>query len=215
MKTNTPSKLTPPQRKGKYTVVKEKVKCASRNEAVTLFRESKKRLQDINHWYDISGKGGVFKMTDAEGKIIEGLPDIGNLIRIELPAPGNHSGDGYDWVRIEEIIDDSTKNKEIYTFRVRPVTNPLERNLETSHFYTNDATSTFTVERKRNMVAAMEEGRNEVPNVQGSFFNKLRNMVVAISAMIGLSKPQWKALLKGILNINKTTKHRTLHRRAL
>lgn len=46
----------------------------------------------------------------------------------------------------------------------------------------------------------MEIGRNEIPNKHPiSFINKIRNVIVAFVAMLGLAKPQWKNLMKGIL----------------
>jgi hypothetical protein len=130
------------------------------------------------------------------------MPVKGNLIRIKLPAPPNQQGDGFDWVRIEEFENskDLLKDEELFGFRVRPVENPLSRSGESAHFYTSDATSSFLVMRKSCTISAMEKGRNEVPNASGSFLNKIRNILIAIPAMLGLSKPQWKNLTDGILN---------------
>jgi hypothetical protein len=45
----------------------------------------------------------------------------------------------------------------------------------------------------------MERGRNEKPNPAGGFLNKVRNAVIAVAAMMGFSKPQWKLLTSAIL----------------
>jgi hypothetical protein len=45
----------------------------------------------------------------------------------------------------------------------------------------------------------MERGRNERPNPVGGFWNRIRNIIIALAAMLGLSVPQWKMLVNGII----------------
>ena len=195
--------IVPEQKKGSETGATARYECSSRHNAILLFNQAKLRLLDINNWYLVSGKKGAeFQLTDASGVPLDAsIPKTGNLIRIKLPAPGNSEGDGFDWVRIEKF--ESAKNQltdeELYGFRVRPVKNPVGESAESAHFYTSDASSTFLVHRKSCIVRAMERGKNEVPNPAGSFLNKVRNIFVAIPAMLGLSKPQWQNLVDGIL----------------
>lgn len=195
--------IIPTQKKGAHTGATSKIELNSRHGAVTLFADAKKRLIDINNWYRISGKKGAeFTLTDANGIPQEKVfPKVGFLIRIKLPAPASPQGDGYDWVRIEKFEEDKNlmKDEEIYGFRVRPVKKPNGESGTSAHFYTSDATSTFLILRVGGIVYAMERGKNEVPNTGGSLINKIRNMLVAIPAMLGLAKPQWKNLTEGIL----------------
>jgi hypothetical protein len=195
--------LIPEQTTGSHTGVTSKFIAATRHDALGLFEQCKRRLLDINHWKQLCGDNGAdFRLTDSEGNLLQNSsPRIGDLIRIELPAPSNNDGDGYDWVRIEafESYKDLIKDEEVFGFRVRPVKNPNDNTGNSAHFYTNDATSTFLVRRVNYTVYALERGRNETPNSSGSFLNKIRNFMIAFAAMIGLSKPQWKNLVNGIL----------------
>lgn len=173
-------------------------------DAKVLFLECKWRLLNINNWYLICGeKGSEFQLTDDDGNPLEkDSPEVGNLIRVKLPSPPNAEGDGYDWVRIEklEATEDTSADEELYGFRVRPVSNPTTKTDARSHFYTGEATSTFLVYRKKNKISVYQRGRNELPNHTGSFINKIRDLLVALLALLGFSKPQWKRLVKGVLN---------------
>lgn len=196
-------KIVPRQVVGSRTGATSSVETRSIRAAVVLYYEAKGRLLDVNNWYRISGKKGArFLLTDAAGNALDAqAPEIGNLIRIELPAPPNETGDGFDWVRVEAFEDhiDDSRDEVSFGFRVRPVSNPASRSSESAHFYTSEATSSFIVVRKGTTVCALERGRNEKPNPTGGFLNRVRNAVIAVFAMIGLSKPQWKLLTRSIL----------------
>jgi hypothetical protein len=200
---STSPHIVPKQVTGSRTGATSKLKTASAEAAEKLFTEAKTRLLDINNWYRFCGKKGAeFCLTDARGNPLRQThPETGNLIRIRLPAPSNEKGDGYDWVRIEawENSKDPAKDEETLGFRVRPVSNPADRSNESAHFYTREATSSFLVKRKGMTVYALERGRNEKPNPTGGLLNKLRNTIVALAAMIGLSVPQWKLLTAALL----------------
>ncbi|MFL5754432.1 MAG: hypothetical protein ACJ76F_13555 [Bacteroidia bacterium] len=123
-------------------------------------------------------------------------------MRISLPGPGNPEGDGYDWVRIEEFENklNQLKDEEIFGFRVRPTANPRGLEKESAHFYTKTASSTFLIVRVADKVTVMEKGRNEKTNTEsGSLITRLRNAAVAVGARLGLARPQWKMLIKGVL----------------
>jgi hypothetical protein len=200
---NLVKQLVPQQKTGQKTGATSKLKAPTRHAALVLFAESKSRLLDINNWQKLCGnKGAEFQLTDENGiHLNTKKPETGNLIKIKLPAPANQNGDGYDWVRIEkfESAKDLIKDEELFGFRVRPVSNPNNRTSGSAHFYTNEASSTFLIYRISSVVYAMELGRNEKPNPTGSLLNKIRNFAIAIVAMLGLSKPQWKSLTDGIL----------------
>jgi hypothetical protein len=192
------------QKRGAKTGATKKVNLPTRHGAIMLFNKAKMRLLDVNSWQALCGTGSAeFQLTDEHGKPLNTIvADKGNLIRISLPAPGNASGSGYDWVRIEEFEHhkELLKDEESYGFRVRPVENPIGNSEASAHFYTKQSTSTFLIVRRANKVIAMERGRNEVPNVSSvSMLNKIRNVVVAVLAMLGLAKPQWQRLVNGFL----------------
>lgn len=200
---NLLSQIIPKQKKGLQTGATSNVEFDSRHTAVTVFNRAKERLTDINNWYHLCGdKGAEFQLTDAKGNpLFKIKPKVGDLIRIKLPAPPNREGEGYDWVRIEKFEEDKDlmKDEEVFGMRVRPVDNPRNKSSVSGHFYKDDATSTFLVLRKTSVVYAMERGKNEVPNANGSLLNKVRNLLIAIPAMLGLSRPQWKSLTDGLL----------------
>lgn len=200
---NLLKQLIPDQHSGAKTGATSTLNFKNKFIAIKSFNTAKYRLLDVNHWFNLCGrKGAEFQLTDESGNALQTtIPEVGNLIRIKLPAPPNPKGDGYDWVRIEkfENLKNTAKDEDLYGFRVRPVSNPFNRSGDSAHFYTSEATSSFLIYRKGCVVSALERGRNEKPNTSGSLLNKLRNFFVALPAMLGLSKPQWKNLVDGIL----------------
>lgn len=196
--------IVPPQRVGTKTGATKSIETLTRHQARFLFGKAKLRLLDINQWSYLCGKPSAdFKITDEAGQLLDTVnPEIGHLIRISIPGPENNDGNGYDWVRIEQFEDhkDDFNDEEHFGFRVRPVKNPLEEGGENAHFYSDQATSTFLIIRKGNSVIALERGRNEVTNKDASsFIAKMRNIMVSLFAMIGFSNPQWKRLMKGLI----------------
>jgi hypothetical protein len=203
----TKENMIPEQSIGAQTGATASVKTSSPQAAAILFNEAKQRLLDINNWQNLcGGKGATFQLVDKHGNALAHTqPEVGNLIKIKLPAPSNKKGDGYDWVRIEKFENTANPNndEEIFGFRVRPVSNPADHSEESAHFYTSNATSSFLVVRRALTVYAMERGRNERPNPVGGFWNKIRNILIAFGAMMGLAVPQWKMLVNGIIRQKK------------
>jgi hypothetical protein len=196
--------IIPPQQRGLRTGASTHEEAPTRHDAILLFEEARRRLLDVNHWDKLCGPGSaLFQLTDPDGKELQNVkPEVGHLIRISLPAPPNHDGGGYDWVRIEEIDNrkDMLKDQEVFGFRVRPVKSPVNGNGHTAHFYTSGATSTFLVIRVSTVVKAMEKGRNELVNAGGpALLSKIRNLIVACGAWLGIARSQWGKLVKGII----------------
>lgn len=207
-KTNeTAEKIIPKQKEGSKTGATATAELTDKKEATELFKVAKSRLLDINTWDKLCGvASATFELTDKAGNKISGTPEVGNLIRIDLPGPGTISGEGYDWVRIEAIEDnsDSEAEEEAFAFRVRPVKNPVSDDDAPAHFYTDDATSSFIIERRGTIITASEKGRNEKPNTDtAKIVDKVRNAVVATGAKNGLAYPQWKTLMEGLLKKKK------------
>ena len=70
-----------------------------------------------------------------------------------------------------------------------------------AHFLSDDATSTFIISRKNNTITASVHGRNEKPNTEAAgLLDKIRNAIVGTTAVAGISKIQWKLLVKGLLD---------------
>jgi hypothetical protein len=83
---------------------------------------------------------------------------------------------------------------------VRPVPDPHKDNTEIAHFYKDVSTSAFIIRRDGFMVSAGVHGRNETPNnAEVYLYDKIRNTAIALMARVGLSGPQWKPLVKGLI----------------
>jgi hypothetical protein len=194
----------PAQEKGVKFDTEYAVTVPARHEAQRLFSDATYRLLDVNRWDKLCGElSAVFRLMDSEGNAVDRLAQPGDHFRINIPAPGTVTGEGYDWVRIEALVDnrDQHATAESVTLRVRPATNPVNKDqADTAHFFKDDATSSFTVQREGNRVIAGVHSRNEVPNTEAEkVVDKVRNAIVALGAMAGLSSPQWKRLVKGLL----------------
>lgn len=195
--------VVPNQEKGASTDTSSEVRFESQSEASDFFQVSRGRLLDISNWDQICGPASAkFQLTDYLGNPVERDPQIGDHFKINIPAPGTETGDGRDWVQIENLIDqcNSQSDYECVAIKVRPATNPTNEAKDTAHFFKEDATSTFLVERKGSVVRAEVHGRNEVPNIEADgILDTIRNAVVALGAMAGISTPQWKSLVNGLV----------------
>jgi len=126
--TETPDKKTiPPQHTGASTNTAFSIMLSSLEESRERFRRARARLLDVNHWHDFAGPlSASFTLTDGTGRELNHPAQEGDHIRINLPGPGSKTGDGYDWVAIEQIEDKTTSSgKTAYVaIRVRPSVNP-------------------------------------------------------------------------------------------
>lgn len=194
----------PVQHTGSKTNTRHHVQLHSINEAKKLFKTAKARLMNVSDWAEISkGPSADFQLTDRNGHKVSRPVQEGDHFRISIPAPGSDTGEGYDWVQVENILHENRwrKDYESVSIRVRPAPNPLKPDKDTAHFFNDDATSTFMVIREGTTVRAEVHGRNEAPNTRtGNLWDKIRNLGVGLGAILGFSKPQWKGLVKGLLD---------------
>jgi hypothetical protein len=194
----------PKQEKGAKSDTSHFVRLKTAKEAQAFFKVVKSRLLDVINWYKLCGLGSAtFALTDHLGNKVRRLARQGDHLRIDIPALGSDAGDGYDWVRVETIENKNNPadDYEELSMRARPAKNPKNNAEQTAHFFKADATSTFMVSREKNVVKAEIHGRNELPNVQQETkLDSLRNAVMALGAMLGFSKFQWKKLVKGLVS---------------
>ena len=157
----------------------------------------KDKLLNINQWETYAGKAlAEFTLYGANKMPTNSVPVEGDYIRIKIPGPGNPSGDGYDWVRIKNIIHEADQ----LTITVQPCSSPLNDQADVAHFFKESASSTFLVKRIGAEIFAEVHGRNEEANLADvSLGAKARNMLVAAGGMMGFSKIQWKNLTDGLL----------------
>jgi hypothetical protein len=191
----------PEQKKGARSDTRYSVRASNEQAARKLFQNARLNLLNVNGWHTLSGDGVVFQLMNEKGEEIQALAFTGNYFRICIPGiPGSASAKSEEWVYVEKIEEGTLKYHEFLTMRVRPCANPLSGNHETAHFFSSDATSTFSVIRNGTRVQVSVSGRNETPNTEtSSLFSRVRNVIVAFGAMLGLNKPLWKSLAKGII----------------
>ncbi len=196
-------KNIPDQFKGQQTDTSHSITLKSEGEAVDYFKIVKNRLLDVSNWHSLAGEGTAdFQLTDSAGNPVNRTAQIGDHFKINIPAPGTITGEGNDWVQIESVEDASNPGgqNEYISVKVRPARNPNNADPETAHFFKDDATSTFIAKREGQTVSAEVHGRNETPNTKETgIVDTVRNAVVAVGAMLGFSKMQWKSLVKALI----------------
>jgi len=195
--------LIPRQQRGSESNTESSVIADSVEDAKVLFSRAMERLKDVNNWGNIvKGMTSSFQLTDQNGKPVERTVQKGDFFKIDVPGPGPVSGGGYDWVSIEAIEDQSNTDaeEEYFAMKVRPASAPINDETEVAHFFDDVATSSFVVSRNQNTVIAGVYGRNEIPNINiDKTVDKARNTVMALSAIAGFSKLQWKNLVTALI----------------
>src|SRR5688572_13847783 len=171
--------IIPTQQTGKAIDAESSIELTGEMEARSFFAEVKKRLQNVNQWKNYAGNlSATFQLVNAEGREMDRPAQKGDYFKIDIPGPGSTSGKGYDWVQIEEVESKSTPDGESFGFRVRPTDNPQSNKQDVAHFYSEESTSSFIVQRHGNRVTASIHDRNTKPNTDAdSTVDKLRDAV--------------------------------------
>jgi len=165
-------------------------------QAKKAFEHSKRKLFDVNGWSDMKGINSKFMLYDDLGKPASGDPRPGYFIKIELPGAKIEN-----WVQINEVSNQADSAE----FIVHPSEKPQEKadpNAEVKHFFAKEASSTFRVIRRGNIIEAFEIGRNEYINNQGdqSGNRKILNSLIAEGGWAGFQKIQWEKLTKYLVH---------------
>lgn len=191
----------PQQHTGGHSDTLSKVELNDIQAAKQHFETVKKRFLDVNNWGKFAGaEKAEFRLYNASGTPKNSTPEKGDYFRINIPGPGNPTGEGDDWVQVEEIKEEKESDTESAYIRVRPCASPLNEKSETAHFFGEKATSNFIIKRVGQTVSAEVHGRNEEPNTEDvGLIEKIRNAVVAIGGMLLGSKIQWKGLTDGLV----------------
>ena len=194
--------MVPENKKGKALDLEHSVIENSPEEAITTFKRACKRLLNPPTWHELSGAlSATFKLGPLTGPGVERLAQINDYIRIDIPGPGSVTGDGYDWVQVQNIIENPDPSAgESFGMTLKAAVNPDKPEQGIAHFFGDGATSTFIVKRNGNNVTASYHGRNEIPNTKKvDLPDKIRNSIIAGGALAGISELQWAALIKGLL----------------
>ena len=196
-------KKIPRQLQGERKDIRQTRQAANKMEAAGMFTSAVSRLMDINKWSKYAGiLSAEFQLADDNGRPVQGNAKEGLFIRIDIIGPGTKAGEGYDWVRIEEIVykEDIYMDSAYQLIRVRPSADPGNPK-GVAHFFGSSATSTFIVSREKLWLSVEIHGRNEKTSRDGTLTDKLRNEIVSLASVAGLSDMQWKSLAKGILGL--------------
>lgn len=197
--------IVPHNQKGSKTDTAHTEEYETTSEAIEAYQQAKQRLLNISSWHTYAGNGTAdFQLTDSLGNPVERLANEGDHFQINIPGPGSSTGDGYDWVQIQTIKGEavSEKDLEFIAITVKPATNPNNEKQDIAHFFKDDASSTFVVQRQGLNVSAEVHGRNEQPNIEAEdLLDKARNLAVAAGAMLGFSNIQWRFLVRGLIEL--------------
>lgn len=193
--------LIPVNTSGKQINAEAIAETKNLEEAKTLYEIVKKRLLDVNNWHHVAGMiSAHFQLTDLNGKEVERDVEAGDYFKIDIPGPGSKTGDGYDWAHVEELKEINKPDVESIGLRVRPTANPLNKDANVAHFYSNESTSTFIVTREHNTIIAGIYDRNTKPNDEAeSVTDQIRHTAIGISALSSFSKIQWQNLVEGFV----------------
>jgi hypothetical protein len=202
---NSQEKMLPPQRKGKAIDIKKSLGFNNSKDAIAFFDKAKDRLQRVNEWGALAGNlSADFQLTDRNGNKVDRPIEKGDHFKIDIPGPGSHTGQGYDWVKVEAITIQSTPSRNLYSFRVRPSENPFKRGTGIAHFYHKDSTSTFSIRRNNNTVTISIQDRNTQANTSGEIaLDKIRDSLVGGIGVLAFSRFQWTKLAEGIIDNSK------------
>ncbi|MCG2792600.1 MAG: hypothetical protein L6262_03505 [Weeksellaceae bacterium] len=194
----------PEHKKGSFHDTESRRIFENREETASNYDILKSRFFSVNEWPDYCGQAFAdFKLFDADAHHLTRWPKANDLIRIDIPGPGNLQSNGYDWVKIINIAQNEFLNDdEIENIIITcvPTNDPAKpKNNYIAHFYSEKSSSTFKIARGNKYIKTGIYGRNETPNLNANFIGKIRNIVVAAGAMLQISKIEWKVLAERLL----------------
>lgn len=195
--------FVPQHTKGKAVDLEQTVTENSTREAIATFKKACERLLTPSSWHQLSGVASAdFKLSGAgNSPDQQSRASVNDYFKIDIPGPGPAAGDGYDWVQVENITENADASaEESLGMILRASVNPHKPDEGTAHFFKDGATSTFIIKRNGVAVTASYHGRNEEANTKGvNLKDKIRNTLVSIGALGGISELQWTSLIKGLL----------------
>lgn len=186
---------------GSHNIVS--MQCADTIEmAIKNFEVLKMRLKSVNEWESFSPKiKAEFLLIDPTTSLKTSDLKVGNLVRIDIPGPGNPSGSGYDWTKIIDI-QESNENAEspFFAFTLRPCAAPDSDEDAAAHFYKKESTNTFIVRRMGTCLYAEVLGRNQIENTSDApLLDIVRNKAVAVGSKFGIGSLNWLGFTSALL----------------
>ena len=184
---------------GASSVVKATRVFSTAAEAEKAFSDVREKLFQIERWNDYS-EISSFKLFDTAGNAQpEKLAARDDFIKIILPGSGKD-----DWVKIVEIIE--TEDETVLT--LQPSYDPTggENEKITSHFFTDDSTNNFCLQRHGAKLNFYVIGLNEKTNTEetGGVLETVRNYATAnLGCLLGIQKTQWETFCQNLLQSEK------------
>lgn len=202
MKIPVNTAIIPENIAGKAVDIEQQITLKSVAEAISVYQLTKEKLLTPSIWHQLTGAvSAAFEVWNVAENKEQLVATVNDYIKIDIPGPGASAGEGYDWVKIELIQQNALPDvDDSLAMRLRACANPNKSEAGVAHFFKQDATSTFIIQRIANTVMVSYHGRNEIPNTKSvPLVDKIRNTLVATGAEVGLSELQWDSLLKGLL----------------
>lgn len=173
-------------------------------EACKTFKRASKRLLNPHLWHQLGGSiSASFDLaSDDPNNPPHRLAKRGDYLRIDIPGPGSSLGDSFDWVKVDAIYEKESKfgDEQSFGIKLKVSANPDKADEGVAHFFKEGASSTFIIQRTGTKVTAFYHGRNErINDKTGNITDKIRNTIIAGSAIALLSNIQWKYFIEGLL----------------
>jgi hypothetical protein len=172
-------------------------------EAEQRFEQFKEKLFHIQKWNRESGVSSFVLYDENGNEQGEKQAAVNDFIKITLPGTGKA-----DWVSIAEIYE----SPDEIVLTVQPSRNPTEKTSDettTSHFFTNDSTNNFCLERRLEAVNIYVIGLNEKANTgdASNLLESIRNFATAnLGHYLGFQKSEWTTFCENFLEIGKAEK---------
>ena len=173
--------------------------CSTETEAENVFQRLKQKLHRIEQWNAESNLSS-FALFDENGfSKMEKIAAVGDFIRITLPGSGKD-----DWVKIIDIHE--TADEIVLT--IQPSPNPTDEDNEstTSHFFTDDSTNNFCLQKNGAKLNFYVIGLGEKSNTKDTsgIIETVRNFATAnVGYFFGIQKAQWQNFCDNFVEIEK------------
>ena len=170
--------------------------------AIRNFEKVQMRLFSVNEWHTLSDQVKVeFVLFDSETNKPTHELKVDNLIRIDIPGPGNHSGKGYDWTKAIGIQNEPNNEENPFVaITIKPCSAPANDAETVAHFYTEKSSNTFIIRRVGTCIYAEVHGRNQEENtVAVPLLDTIRNKAVQVGASLGLGGLNWLGFTDALL----------------
>lgn len=171
-------------------------------EAEKNFVRFREKLLHVARWKDCSDISD-FDLFDESGVLRPAkTAAVGDYIKITLPGSGKA-----DWVKIGGIDESADETVLV----VRPANDPTGAGNEetTSHFFTEDSTNNFCLQRSDAAINFYVVGLNERINTKetGGVLETVRNYATAhLGHILGIQKTQWETFCRNFLETNENEK---------